>query len=164
MHTKATLWKIPTALLALLVAIGCSKQSTDSPSTESDAEAAPVASKKMTSDIDKMCQEILQSSDKREAADWVKRYPKSSVGEDEEGRPIPLASLVARFRDAGADRIVIECAKIGQGEFLVGVVVVLPTDAPARQKLFAIDPELSQLCQQTPVKDYGQKYLHYSFD
>ena len=162
MHTKGTLWKIPTALLVLFVAIGCSKQSTES--SESDAEAAPVASKKMTSDIDKMCQEILQSPDKREAADWVKRYPQSSVGEDEEGRPTLLGPLVVRFRDAGADRIVIECAKIGQAEFLVGMVVVLPTDAPSRQMLFALDPELSQLCQQTPVKDYGQKYLHYGFD
>jgi hypothetical protein len=44
------------------------------------------------------------------------------------------------------------------------MVIVLPTDKAARQKLFAMDPELSQACDQTPVKDYGQKYLHYGFD
>jgi len=86
------------------------------------------------------------------------------ISQDEEGRPILLGSLVARLREAGAQRIVIETATIGQGHFLVGMVVVLPTDAATRQKLFAMDTELSQLCEQIRVEDKGQKYLHYSFD
>ena len=152
------------AFFALLLALGCSKQSSDSSEAAAESEVPAVADKKMTVEIDKMAEEVLQSTDKMKAADWLKRYPKSQISDDEEGRPILLASLVARLREAGAPRIVIDTATIGQGHVLVGMVVVLPTDAAARQKLFAMDPELSQLCEQTPVTDRGQKYLHYSFD
>ncbi len=151
-----------SAILTLLVAVSCSKQSADSSDSESDVP--DVADKKMTSAIDKMAEEALQSPDKMEAADWVKRYPKSQIAEDEEGKPILLAPIVDRLREAGAQRIIIQTVKIGQGEFLEGMVVVLPSDAAARKKLFAMDPELSQLCQQTHVIDRGQKYLHYTFD
>jgi len=44
------------------------------------------------------------------------------------------------------------------------MVVELPKDSAARQKCFAMDPELSQLCDQIAVIDRGQKYLHYGFD
>lgn len=164
MQTKPHQLKVAACLLALLLSIGCSKPSSDETSAESDDESSPVAGRKMTADIDKMCEEILQSSEIVEASDWLKRYPKSSVGEDEEGRPMPLSPLVTRLREAGAKRIVIDYAKIGQGEFLVAVLVALPDDKAARQKLFALDPMLSELCQQTPVIDRGQKYLHYRFD
>jgi len=152
------------AFFALLLALGCSKPSSDSSEAATESEVPEVADKKMTVEIDKMAEEVLKSADKMEAADWLKRYPKSQITEDEEGRPILLAPLVARLREAGATRIVIETATIGQGHFLVGMVVVLPTDAATRQKLFAMDMELSQLCEQIRVEDKGQKYLHYSFD
>ena len=146
------------------MAVGCSKQSSDSTGAAADSDAPAVADKKMTSEIDKMAEEVLRSADKMEAADWLKRYPKSSVGEDEEGRPRLLASVIARLTQAGAERVVIEFHKLGKAELLGAMVVVLPTDASARQKLFAMDADLSQMCQQTPVTDRGQKYLHYGFD
>src|SRR5688572_4102213 len=164
MRTKAQSLKIAASFLALLLAVGCSKQSSSEDSTESDDESSPVAGRKMTSDIDKMCEDILQSSDIMEASEWLKRYPQSSIGENEDGREMLLSPVVSRLREAGAKRIVIDYAKIGQGEFLVALLVVLPSDEAARQKLFAMDPMLSQLCDQTPVIDRGQKYLHYSFD
>ena len=152
------------AFFALLLALGCSKQLSDSAETTTESEVPEVADKKMIAEIDKIAEDVLKSADKMEAADWLKRYPKSQITEDEEGRPILLASLVTRLREAGAPRIVIDTATIGQGHFLVGMVVVLPTDAAARQKLFAMDTELSQLCEQIRVEDKGQKYFHYSFD
>ena len=161
---KTTHLKILTTLILLLGVIGCSKQSPEAEATKPDDEAPEVGSREMAAGVDKMCEEVLQSADKLEAADWLKRYPKSAVGEDEDGRPVLLAPVVARLREAGAQRVVIEFVKLGQAELLVSLIVVLPADAPARQKLFALEPELSQLCQQTPMKDYGQKYLHYSFD
>jgi len=164
MNTKSTSLNAVATLLALVMVVGCTKQSSDSSETATESDAPEVASKKMTSEIDKMAEEVLQSEDKMEAGDWLKRYPKSQIGEDEEGRPMLLAPFVARLREAGAQRIVIQTAKIGQGEFLVGMVVVVPADAATRRKLFAMDAQLSQLCQQTPVIDRGQKYLHYSFD
>jgi hypothetical protein len=164
MQTKTRRLKLAAGLLALVLAIGCSQQSSDAGSGESDDDASPVAGKKMTSDIDRMCEEILQPSEIMEATDWLKRYPQSSFGEDEEGRPMLLSPVATRLREAGAQRIVVDYAKIGRGEFLVGMVVVLPGDTASRQRLFAMDAALSQLCEQTPVVDRGQKYLHYSFD
>lgn len=157
-------WKIVVTVVALLVAVGCSKQSDGAASEESDSDASPVASKQMTREIDEMCEEILQSPDKMEAADWIKRFPESSIGTDEDGNEILLAPVVARLTEAGAERVAIEYVKLGQGEFLVSMVVALPKDTASRQKLFAMEPELSLLCQQTPTPDHGQKYLHYSFD
>ncbi len=155
---------VVAALLVLLVVVGCSKQSPESSEAAGDSDAPEVASKKMTSEIDKMAEEVLQSADKMEAADWLKRYPKSQISEDEEGRPILLAPVVARLSQAGAQRVVIQFTTLGQAQLLTAMVVVLPTDAAARQKIFAMEAELSQLCQQTQVTDRGQKYLHYGFD
>jgi urease accessory protein UreF len=163
MNIKTTYKSALAALVALLVAVGCSKQSSDS-SEAADSEVPEVADKKMTKAIDKMAEEVLQDTDKMEAADWLKRYPKSEIGQDEEGRPILLAAIVARLNQAGAQRIVIQFVKLGQAELLTAMVVVLPTDSAARQKIFAMEAELSQLCDQTQVTDRGQKYLHYGFD
>lgn len=160
---KSTRQTLVAAFFALLLALGCSKQSSDSSEAATESEAPEIADKKMTEEIDKIAEGVLQSADKMEVADWLKRYPKSQI-DDVDGRPILMASLVARLSEAGAPRIVIDTASFGQGHFLVGMVVVLPTDAAARQKLFAMDQELSQLCEQIRVEDKGQKYLHYSFD
>jgi hypothetical protein len=155
-------WK--TTLLALILAGGCSKESANNAATGTDDDSPPVASKQMIAETDKMAEEVLQSSDILEAAEWLKKYPKSAVGEDEEGHQILLAPFVSRFLAAGAQRVVIQSAKLGQGDVLLAMVVVLPADPQARQKVFALEPQLSQLCQQTPVTDKGQKYLHYGFD
>jgi hypothetical protein len=163
MNTK-TYKNALAALLVLLVAVGCSKQSSESSEAPGDSEAPEIASKKMTSEIDKMAEEVLQSTDKMEATDWLKRYPKSQIGENEEGRPILLAPVVTRLTQAGAQRVVIQYTTLGQAQLLTAMVVVLPTDAAARQKIFAMEAELSQLCDQTQVTDRGQKYLHYGFD
>jgi hypothetical protein len=118
----------------------------------------------MIKETDEMVEEILKGTDKMEAADWLKRYPQSAIGENEEGQALLLAPIVASVKQAGAKRVVIEYAQLGQAQFLGGMIVVLPTEAPARQKLFALEPKLSELCQQTPVIDRGQKYLYYSFE
>ena len=161
---KSTRQTLIAAFFALLLTLGCSKQSSDSSEAAAESEVPEVADKKMIEEIDKMAEDVLKSTDKMEAADWLKRYPKSQITDDETGHPILMASLVTRLREAGAPRIVIDTASFGQGHFLVGMVVVLPTDAAARKKLFVIDTELSQLCEQIRVEDKGQKYLHYGFD
>jgi hypothetical protein len=165
MNTKTTRRNVAAVLFALLLAFGCSKESSDSSGTgSSDSNVPDIADKKMTAEIDKDAEEVLQSSDITEAADWVKKYPKSELGEDEDGKPILLSTIVARLNEAGAKRIVIESAKLGQAEFLESMVVVLPDDPAARKKLFDMDEQLSDLAQETRVIDRGQKYLHYSFD
>ena len=107
-----------------------------------------------------MCSSDL---DKIAAREWIKRYPKSVIGKEEESQK-SLTSVVGRFYDAGAPRVVIQFTKINQGVFLTAMIVELPADSAARLRCFAMDPELSQLCEQTAVVDRGQKYLHYGFD
>jgi len=161
-NTKMKISSIFSIALALLLPFGCSKSASDS-STASDTEAPEVADKKMTSEIDKMCEEILQSPDKMEARDWIKQYPKSVIGKEQETQK-SVALVAGRFYDAGVSRVIIQYTRIGQGVFLTAMVVELPKDSAARQKCFAMEPELSQICDQTAVTDRGQKYLHYGFD
>ena len=109
--------------------------------------------------------EILKSPDIMEARDWVRRYPKSlfsddTIVADAEGGT-PLGPVVERLFTAGAQRIVVHHAS---GKMYLGLVVVLPADPAARQKIFALEPQLSQLCQQREAKDHGQKYLYYTPD
>ena len=164
MKTQAPFKNAVIALLALLmIAAGCSKQSTESTKAE-ESETPEVAGKKMTKATDEVAEEILRGNDKMEAADWLKKYPRSSIGENEDGQDLLLAPIVASLKQAGAKRVVIEYVMLGQAQLLAAMVVVLPDEAPARQKLFALEPKLSELCQQTPVIDRGQKYLYYSFD
>ena len=151
-------------LVAFLIAVGCSKPSADTSKTTDESESPEVAGKKMTKETDEMVEEILKGTDKMEAADWLKRYPQSAIGENEEGQALALAPVVASLKQAGAKRVVIEYVTLGQNQFLVAMIVVLPPEPPARQKLFALEPKLRALCQQTPVIDRGQKYLYYSFD
>jgi hypothetical protein len=165
MKTKSPFTHSVIALFALLMALGgCSKQSGDTSKAGEESETPEVAGKKMTKETDEMVEEILKGKEKMEAADWLKRYPQSAIGENEEGQALSLAPIVASLKQAGAKRVVIEYATLGQNQFLVAMIVVLPAEAPARQKLFALEPKLSELCQQTPVIDRGQKYLYYSFE
>jgi len=164
MKIKTAFKNVFGTLLACLLVVGCAKKSDDSSNTADESDTPEVAGKKMTKETDEMVEEILKGTDKMEAADWLKRYPQSAIGENEEGQDLLLAPVVASLKQAGAKRVVIEHATLGQAQFLVAMIVVLPAEPPARQKLFALEPKLSELCQQTPVIDRGQKYLYYSFD
>jgi hypothetical protein len=101
-----------------------------------------------------------------EARDWVARHPKSLFSSHalNEGDPngTLLAPVVTRLSNAGAQRVVIHYGAMGQGQVLTGVIVVLPSDSAAREKLFTLDSELSELSQQKHATDSGQKYLYYS--
>ena len=157
MKPKSRSGKTCIALIDLLGAIGCSK-------TAAESDPPEITEKKMIADIDIMAEEVLQSAEKMEAADWLKRFPQSSFGVNEQGQDLLLAPVVAKLKQAGAQRVVIEYAMLGQAHVLASMVVLLPKDPTARQKLFEIDKQLAPLCEETPVADKGQKYLHYSFD
>jgi hypothetical protein len=155
--------KLALALLGVFAAIGCSRQTPD-PATSASGRP-PAASQEMAAAEDKRAEGILRSSDIMEARDWVRRYPKSlfsphAIAEDGQGGT-PLGPVVERLFSAGAQRVVVHHANRAR---LLGVVVVLPEDASARQKIFALEPELSQLCQQKQARDVLQKYLYYTPD
>jgi hypothetical protein len=160
MKTKTIDSIFPAALLAMLLAAGCSKQASDSQTTGADSEQLPSASQKSTSETDKTCETILKSPNTSDAREWVKQNPKSVFSVAGEDGNVMLAPTVARLYQAGAERIVIQHTPAG---WLSAMVVALPAEPAARKKLFALDVELSQLREQTPVRDSGQRYLYYGF-
>ncbi len=121
------------------------------------------ATKKYAAAEDKRAQEILNSPDIMEASEWLRKYPQGQFSshalDPNDPHGTPLGPVVARLAEAGAQRLVVHH---GNGKFFLGLVVVLPTDAEARKRIFEIEPELSQLCIQRVQRDYGQKYLYYS--
>jgi len=151
---------------AAIVFSGCSKS--DGGAGGSDSDSAP--SKQMAKEDDKQAEEALKETALTlEGREWVKKYPKSlysshTLKEDDDGNGTLMAGVVERLYAAGAQKIVIKYVKLGQADILEAFIVVMPTDAAARQKVLALDPELSQLQQQRPTKEFGQKYLFYSLD
>jgi hypothetical protein len=121
------------------------------------------ADKKYAIAEDERAHEILKSSETLEVSDWLRKYPQGQFSphslDPNDPYGTPLAPVVARLTEAGAARVVVHH---GVGKFFVGLVVVLPTDAKARKRIFDIEQELSQICNQRVQKDYGQKYLYYS--
>ena len=121
------------------------------------------ADKKYATAEDERAQEILKSSDIIEVSEWLRKYPRGQFSshsiDPDDPHGTPLAPVVARLTKAGAKRLVVHH---GDGVFFVGLVVELPKDAKTRKKIFEVEPELSQICNQRVQKDYGQKYLYYS--
>ena len=113
---------------------------------------------------DKRVAAILAHEDTMDASDWLKRYPKGpfssrdSRNPDEPRGPL-LAPIVTRLTKAGAKQLLVHH---GDRIFFVGLIVVLPSSAKARARIFELERELSSICNQTVQKDHGQKYLYYS--
>jgi hypothetical protein len=107
---------------------------------------------------------ILARQDTMAASDWLKRYPKGRFSSADARNPNepygpPLAPIVARLTKAGAKQLLVHH---GDGMFFLGLIVVLPSGAKARDRVFALERELSSICNQAVQKDYGQKYLYYA--
>ena len=113
---------------------------------------------------DEIVSRILASDEAVDASDWLKRFPDGRFGSRDSRNPNephgpPLAPVVARLAKAGAKQILVHH---GDRIFFVGLIVVLPSGAKARERLFELEREFSQVCNQRVQKDYGQKYLYYS--
>jgi len=107
---------------------------------------------------------ILARQDTMDASDWLKRYPKGPFSSRDARNPdapggFPLAPIVARLNKAGAKQLLVHH---GDGIFFLGLIVVLPSGAKARDRVFELERELSSICNQAVQKDYGQKYLYYA--
>ncbi len=89
-----------------------------------------------------------------DARDWAKRNPKTYPG------GATLENLLASLSDAGAEGIIV-LTNVPSQDYLI--ILTLPSAADARQKVFASDARLREVCGLEPTKDYGQKYLGYPF-
>ena len=85
---------------------------------------------------------------------WVKRNPKALSG------GATLEAMLTSLSDAGAQRINV-LTNIPSCDFLI--FVTLPTAPTTRQKVFASDSRLRELCGLEQAKDFGQRYLVYAF-
>lgn len=161
-HATKPIWIL--FLIFPFLFAGCTKEADNAASDSLELDEPERGGLEMARATDEWAEEILESGNITEGEQWAKRYPKSSVGVDEDGNDLLLAPIIADLKGAGATRVVVESAKLGQAEFLISMVVVLPDDNAARDEVFVREPYLSLLCQQTEMRDVGQKYLVYSFD
>lgn len=131
-------------MISILVMIGCSKPQ-----------------ESLVSAIDKHGDEIMQSTTKAEAREWMKETNHVFFKEE----PKQVAQYVEDFYQAGAVQVLIADIEEENGvQYGGALLIVLPKDAAARAKLFEIGSRADTDFQEDPVSDEGQKYLYYSLD
>lgn len=145
-------------LVVFVVAMGCNKQ----PAATGQGNASEEESQGgLEGRIDKHGEEILASSAKSEARQWMKQTSHVFF----KGDPKQIAEFVEQFYGAGAPQVLIGDIEEHDGKQYGGsLLVVLPGDKSARAKLFEIGTRAGASFQEDPVSDKGQKYLYYSFD
>lgn len=110
--------------------------------------------------IDKNGDEIMASSTRAEARQWMKQ-PKHVFFKAD---PKEVAKFIEDFYQAGAVQVYIADIEEFQGyQYGESLLVVLPKDASARAKLFQIGARAETAFQNDPRTDVGQKYLYYQF-
>ena len=141
-------------MLAMLAA-SCGKQSGaisgDSTDSQNSAEMR----------MEKHGDEIMASANKQEARAWLKGPNHLFFKAD----PKLVSQFVEDFYNAGAKQVLVADLDNEQGvQYGGSMLVVLPADATAREKLFAIGMRADICFGEDPVQDDGQKYLYYTPD
>ena len=110
---------------------------------------------------DKQIEEWLAEPDKAEAREWLKGDSHILFEGDKE----TAAKVVDNLYSAGAKEVwIIGVTEFGGSEVAAAFVAVLPSDAAARKRVFAIESDFQKLMDLEATRDTGQKYLHFSFD
>ncbi len=149
---------IGSVLVGFALVGGCSKQqSTKKAGNESEEQSQG----SLEARVDKHGEEIMASSAKAEARQWMKQPSHIFFKAD----PKDVAQYVEEFYRAGATQVLIADIEEHEGkQFGEALLVVLPKEASARIKLFEIGSRADTAFQNDPVSDKGQKYLYYSLD
>lgn len=143
---------------ALALASGCDKS--QSPGARSDSDAEPNKDA-LIARIDQHGDEIMASSQKAEARQWMKD-PKNVFFKAD---PKQVAKFVEEFYQAGAAQVLIADLEEHNGvQYGESLLIVLPKDATARAKLFEIEARADTAFDDDPVSDKGQKYLYNGLD
>jgi len=145
-------------LVVFAIAMGCSKHPSATEQGSGSEEQAQVS---LEARVDKHGEEIMSSSAKSEARQWMKQPSHVFFKAD----PKEIAQFVKQFYGAGATQVLIADIEEHDGKQFGGaLLVVLPADKSARAELFEIGARAGESFQSDPVSDKGQKYLYYSFD
>lgn len=143
-------------LSTLVLATGCNKLP-PAADTDSDGNSPDSVVKR----IDKHGDEIMASSAKAEAREWMKQ-PKHVLFKAD---PKQVAQFVEDFYQAGAVQVLVAEIEEHDGiQIADSLLVVLPTDPAARAKIFTVESRADAAFQDDPVPEKGQKYLYNSFD
>jgi hypothetical protein len=144
-------------LIAFALASGCSK----SQSTAAGNDSAEQSQDSLIAGVDKHGDEIMASSTKTEARQWMKQ-PKHVFFKAD---PKEVAQFVEDFYQAGAVQVFIaDIEEENDNQYGESLLVVLPKDANARAKLFEVEARADTAFQDDPVTDKGQKYLYNGLD
>jgi hypothetical protein len=115
----------------------------------------------MISAIDKHGDEVMASTTKAEAREWMQATNHVFFKEDAK----QVAQYVEDFYQAGATQVLVADIEEYNGyQYGEALLIVLPKDAAARAKIFQVGSRADTDFQNDPVSDQGQKYLYYSLD
>jgi hypothetical protein len=144
-------------LMAIALASGCGKSSSTAASDDSDG--SPKGD--LIAKIDQHGDEIVASSARGEAREWMKQPRHVFFKAD----PKVVAQFVEDFYQAGAVTVYIADIEEEQGyDYGESLLVVLPRDPNARAKLFQVEARADTTFDDDPVTDQGQKYLYNGLD
>ncbi|HTR40957.1 MAG TPA: hypothetical protein VMH87_05025 [Pseudomonadales bacterium] len=146
-------------LAALALASGCNKSQSSAASAGDDSDGSSKGD--LIAKIDKHGDEIMASSTKGEAREWMKQ-PKHIFFKAD---PKVVAQFVEDFYQAGATQVYIADIEEEEGnQYGESLLIVLPTDPAARAKLFQVEARADTQFEDDPVTDQGQKYLYNGLD
>jgi hypothetical protein len=144
-------------LAALALASGCGKSQSTTGSDDSDGSSKG----DLIAKIDKHGDEIMASSTKGEAREWMKGAKHVFFKAD----PKVVAQFVEDFYQAGAESVYVADIEEEEGnQYGESLLVVLPKDPVARAKLFQVEARADTTFDDDPVTDKGQKYLYNGLD
>ncbi len=159
---------IAVGLLSLVAISGCSRKPAKKPDASVKTELSETAHANQSADteeakakeaamaMDLGCETLLKGYPgvPPDARDWARRNRTTFSG------GVTLQALVTSLSDAGAQAIVV-FTNVPSCDYLI--ILTLPSDPAARQKVFTSDARLREVSGLEPTKDYGQKYLGYPF-
>ena len=159
---------IAVGLLSFVAIAGCSRRPAEPPdagvktevqetaTAEQSADTAEAKAKDAAMSMNAGCETLLKAylGIPPDARDWAKRNPKTLPG------GATLEAMLTSLSDAGAQGIIV-FTNVPSYDYLI--ILTLPSEAALRQKVFASDARLREVCGLEPIKDYGQKYLGYPF-
>jgi hypothetical protein len=150
------LFSVATPLIFIL-ACACSK--TESGGANESSHDGSQDSPEMR--MDKHGDEIMASSARQEARKWIKEPKHLFFKSDSK----TVGQFVEDFYNAGAAQVLIADLEDHEGNQYAGsILVVLPTDGAAREKVFDVGMRADIVFGQDPVIDRGQRYLYYTPD
>ena len=144
------------AVAASALMAGCSNENSGS---ASDLDAQSEDS--LIAKIDKHGEEIVASTAKAEAREWMKRPGHVFFKAD----PKQVRQFVEEFYGRGAKQVLVGDIEVHDGtEYGEALLVVLPKDSRTRAKLFEVNTRAEAAFQNDDVPDKGQKYLYFALD